>query len=85
MTHVARTVEAAGVAEIARAIPATPWKTLRVSHSSHRPGDERVRLFQLSTKPGQSHSFGVGLSAAGSLPLAAGSGYELGEQFLAGR
>jgi RHS repeat-associated protein len=30
-------------------------------------------------------SFGVGLSAAGSLPLAAGSGYELGEQFLAGR
>lgn len=54
MTHVARAAEAAGVAEIARAIPATPWKTLRVSHGFHRLDNERVKHFQLSTDPGQS-------------------------------
>jgi RHS repeat-associated protein len=53
VTSERRTVKAAGVAEIAVAIPSTPWKTLRVSHSSHRPDDEGVRLFQLSTEVGQ--------------------------------
>jgi len=38
LTKGGRIVESAGSAEIADAIPAAPWKTLRVSHSSHNAG-----------------------------------------------
>lgn len=51
----ARPVEAAASAEIATAIPAATWKTLRVSHSSHRPDGDDDRLIQPSTESGEDH------------------------------
>ena len=49
----ARPVEAAASAEIASAIPAAAWKTLRVSHSYHRPDGDDDRLIQPSTESGE--------------------------------
>ena len=36
-------MEAAATAENATAFPSVAWKTLRVSHSSHRPDDDERR------------------------------------------
>ena len=55
MSIAARPVEAAASAEIARAIPAAAWKTLRVSHSSHRPDGDHDKLIQPSTESGEGH------------------------------
>jgi hypothetical protein len=49
-----RPMEAATSAENAQsALPAAAWKTLRVSHSSHRPYGDDERLIQPSTEPGE--------------------------------
>lgn len=56
MTSIAaRPVEAAASAEIATAIPTAAWKTLRVSHSSHRPDGDDDKLIQPSTESGEGH------------------------------
>ncbi len=52
-----RPVEAAGSGENARsAFSPDPWKTLRVSHSSHRPDDRDDKLIHLSTESGECHT-----------------------------
>ena len=57
MTSIAaRPVEAAASAEIATAIPAAAWKTLRVSHSSHRPDGDDDKLIQPPTESWEGHT-----------------------------
>ena len=49
-------MEAAGSVENATAFPSAPWKSLRDSHSSHRPGYEGIESKALNCPPNRGNS-----------------------------